>query len=309
MRIKNTKNKRLKGLIYSTLRILLDLSISVLKSLSLKSVYSLADHIGDVFYLFTPGYRQRVLYHLRIALGDEKSEDTIRYIAKKATRNLIRDSLELVYLSELSPDGISGRITLEGKEYLDEALAQGNGVISLTAHFGNFMIMGAKFASTGNSFNTIVKDPTEEWYPGWGQGVRDQMGYKTIPLHPRDLCGRKILKALRNNEIVCMITDDNKPSGGVFVDFFGKKAATAVGPAVLSLKIGAPILPMFIIRQPDNTHKIVIEPALKVDLSGNRDIDILRITQAFTNTIETYIRRHPDHWNWSRRRWKTQPRR
>jgi len=121
-------------------------------------------------------------------------------------------------------------MTLEGKEYLDEALAQGNGVISLTAHFGNFMIMGAKFASTGYNFNTIVKDPTEEWYPGWAQGVRDQMGYKTIPLDPRDLCGRKILRALRNNEIVCMVTDDNKPSGGVFVDFFGKKAATAVAP-------------------------------------------------------------------------------
>ncbi len=301
------KNRQLKRLIYATLRASLDLLVEVLRHLSLGSIYSLSEYLGDMFYLLAQGYRRRVLYHMRIALGGEKSEDDIRDIAKKATRNLIGAPLEVLHLMISSANGIGARMTLEGREYLDRAFMQEKGIIGISAHFGNFMIMGAKFASEGYSFNMLVKDPTEEWYPGWAQAFRDQMGYKTIPLSPRELCARKILKALINNEIVCMLTDDDKSPGGVFIDFFGKKAATAVGPATLSLKTGAPILPMFIIQQPDNTHKIIIEPPIKVDISGNRDIDVLKITQAFTQVIETYVRKYPDHWNWSRRRWKTQP--
>lgn len=307
MHLKNIKNRRLKELIYFTLRVLLDLSTMILKSLSLRSVYRFADSIGDMFYYLNGDYRHRVLNHLRLTLGGEKSEGEIRDIARESTRNLIRFSLEMTYLSISSPDGISDRITLEGKRYLDQALARGKGVIGLGAHFGNFMIMGAKLASEGYAFNIIVKDPTEDWYPGWGQALRDKIGYKTIPLRPRELCAKKILKALGNNEIVYMVTDDNKPSGGVFVDFFGKKAATAKGPATLSLKTGAPILPIFIIRQPDNTHKIVIEPPLKIDRSFNHSKDVFIITQAFTEVIEDYVRKYPDHWSWGRQRWKTQP--
>lgn len=307
MRLKNIKNRRLKELIYFTLRVLLDLSTRILKGLSLRSVYRLADGMGDMFYCFNCGYHHRILNHLRLTLGSEKSEGDIRDIARESIRNLIRFSLEMTYLSISSPDGISDRIALEGKTYLDQALAQGKGVIGLGAHFGNFMIMGAKLASEGYAFNIIVRDPTEDWYPGWGQTLRDKIGYKTIPLKPRELCARRILKALGNNEIVYMIADDNKPSGGVFVDFFGKKAATAKGPATLSLKTGAPILPIFIIRQPNNRHKIVIEPPLEIDRSFNHGKDVFLITQAFTKVIEDYVRKYPDHWIWGRQRWKTQP--
>jgi len=307
MRLKNLKNRRLKELIYSILRVLLDLSTRILKSLSLRSVYKLADGTGDMFYRFNCGYRHRVLNHLRLTLSGEKSEGDIRDIARESIRNLIRFSLEVTYLSISSPNGISDRITLEGEKYLNQALAKGKGVIGLGAHFGNFMIMGAKLVSEGYAFNIIVKDPIEDWYPGWGQTLRDKIGYKTIPLRPRELCAKRILRALGNNEIVYMVADDNKLSGGVFVDFFGKKAATAKGPATLSLKTGAPILPIFIIRQPNNTHKIVIDPPLEIDRSLNHSKDVFMITQAFTKVIEDYVRNYPDHWSWGRQRWKTQP--
>jgi len=166
MRLKNIKNRRLKELVYFTLRVLFDLSNRILKGLSLRSVYRLADGIGDMFYRFNCGYRHRVLNHLRLTLGSEKLEDDIRDIARESIRNLIRFSLETTYLFISSPDGISDRITLEGKTYLDQALAQGRGVIGLGAHFGNYMIMGTKFTSEGYAFHTILKDPTEDWYPG-----------------------------------------------------------------------------------------------------------------------------------------------
>ncbi len=307
MSFKGIMYKRLETIFYPALRAIVDLSLNILKRLRLRSVHRLADGMGDIFYFLNRSYRRRLINHLRFALGNERSDRDIREIARRSVRNLVRAPVEMIYLCLSTPDGVGKRMVLEGKDYLDQALAKGRGVIGLGAHFGNFMAMGARLTHDGYVFNIVLKDPTEEWYPGWGQALRNQARYKTIPLRPRELCARKILKALKNNEIVYMVTDDNKPSGGVFVDFFGKKAATATGPATLSLKIGAPILPMFSIWQPDKTLKVIIESPLKVDLSGDRDRDVRMITQVFTKVIEDYVRNYPDHWGWGRKRWKTQP--
>ena len=113
-----------------------------------------------------------------------------------------------------------------------------------------------------------------------------------------------MLNCLRKNEIICFIADENKRRGGVEVDFFGHNTPTAVGPAVLSLRTGAALVPLFIVRQKDNTHKIIIEPALECNLSGNKSEDIHTLTSAFTKRIEFYIREYPDQWLWTNRRWK-----
>jgi len=113
---------------------------------------------------------------------------------------------------------------------------------------------------------------------------------------------------LRQNELLFIPLDQNFGNGGgVFVDFFGQKAATATGPVVFAMRTKAPIVPMFVIRQKDDTHKIMIEPPLKLEeLTDDKEM-IQRNTAKITQVIERYIRQYPQEWSWMHRRWKSRP--
>ena len=91
------------------------------------------------------------------------------------------------------------------------------------------------------------------------------------------------------------------------VDFFGQKAATATGPAVFAMRTGAAIIPMFILRQENDQHKIVIEPPVPLEGREDEKETIAATMTKITNLIEQYIRCHPHEWAWMHRRWKSRP--
>jgi KDO2-lipid IV(A) lauroyltransferase len=95
---------------------------------------------------------------------------------------------------------------------------------------------------------------------------------------------------------------------GVFVDFFGMPASTSDGIARLSIATGAPVMPVFMVRQGDSIHHhIKIMPAFYPEKRRDREAAALEYTQLYSDVLETAIREHPDHWNWIHRRWKTRP--
>jgi KDO2-lipid IV(A) lauroyltransferase len=138
---------------------------------------------------------------------------------------------------------------------------------------------------------------------------RTRLGLHTIYNLPRKQCVDTSLKALRNNELMFIPLDQNFGSGaGVFVDFFGQKAATATGPVVFAMRTKAPIIPMFIIRQRGDSYKVIIEPPLSLEERADDKEMIYVNTGKITKVIEDYIRRYPQEWGWMHRRWKTRPR-
>jgi KDO2-lipid IV(A) lauroyltransferase len=115
------------------------------------------------------------------------------------------------------------------------------------------------------------------------------------------------IKALRNNEFLFIPIDQNFGTAGVFVDFFGKQAATATGPVIFAQRTGAPILPMFIVREKDDTHRIIIEPPMYIEEKENNAATIQHNISRITKIIEEYIRKYPQEWGWIHRRWKSRP--
>jgi len=115
------------------------------------------------------------------------------------------------------------------------------------------------------------------------------------------------IAALRNNELVFIPIDQNFGTAGVFVNFFGRKAATATGPVILAQRTKAALVPCFIIRQPGDRHKIIFEPALELSEGKDHRDTILINIQALTDIIESYIRKYPAEWGWIHRRWKSKP--
>lgn len=251
--------------------------------------------------------RRIALETLTIAFGKEKSPQEIAAIAKACFNNLGKGMIELIYFMA-HPHMIKERVSFQGKEYLDEAFRQGLGVIAISAHFGNFPLMLLRCAQEEYPTNVIIRPARDTKIEEYFVTQRTRLGLRTIYSQPRKDCVEASLKALRNNEFLFIPLDQNFGSaGGVFVDFFGQKAATATGPAVFAMRTNAPLLPMFIVRQRDDTHKIIIEPPLPLQEGADDKEIIFLTTTRITQIIERYIRKYPQEWGWMHRRWKSRP--
>jgi KDO2-lipid IV(A) lauroyltransferase len=263
--------------------------------------------IGGIltFYLYRK-YRDRVIGNLSLAFGNEKDSKQIRRLAKEIFYHFTLTPLETVYLAA---NGIPFNrfllnIRIEGKEYLDAALARGKGVIALGAHLGSFTLVGTRLAIEGYPFNLIVN--VGRFTKLWGrlayyQGI---VGQQTIPLKPVSASIKKSLNCLHRNEILYIVADEQQRRGGLPVPFFGQVAYTPPGPAIFSLKTGAPILPMFVLRDDELNRTLIIKSPLPFERSKDQKKDIERLTHQFTKAIEETVRQYPNQWAWLNRRWK-----
>jgi KDO2-lipid IV(A) lauroyltransferase len=203
---------------------------------------------------------------------------------------------------------ISENVVFEGKEHLDAAFREGKGVVAISAHFGSFPLMLLRCAQEGYKTNAIIRPARDEIIEKYFLSQRSKLGLNTVYSHPRKQCVDTSIRVLRQNELLFIPLDQNFGSGGgVFVDFFGQKAATATGPVVFARRTGAPLLPMFIVRQPDDTHKIIIEPPLQVEERATDQETLEHNTARITALIERYVRKYPQEWGWMHRRWKSRP--
>jgi KDO2-lipid IV(A) lauroyltransferase len=135
--------------------------------------------------------------------------------------------------------------------------------------------------------------------------LRRRFGNRVIP---KRSALRESLRTLRSGGVVAILIDQNVAEReGVFVEYFGRPACTTPSLALLALKTDAVVVPGFCVRSDDGAHRVVVEPPVPVERTGDRARDVVVNTQRFTDVIERYVRMYPDHWLWMHRRWKTQP--
>jgi KDO2-lipid IV(A) lauroyltransferase len=269
-------------------------------------LYTFAGNIASLAYIFAVKQRRIALDSLSIAFGKEKSRPEIEGIAKDCFIYMAKSAVELMFLMD-KPFVLKERTDIIGRENLDKALAGGRGVILVSAHFGNFPLLLGRLAVDGYKAGGIMRPMRDARVEKIFLEKRDKFGVKTIYSQPRDECVNNTILALRNNELIFIPIDQNFGSAGVFVNFFGKKAATATGPVILAQRTKAALVPCFILRQPGDRHKIIFEPALQLLEGGDSQGTILVNIQRLTDIIESYIRKYPAEWGWIHRRWKSKP--
>ena len=267
-------------------------------------IYSISKNSSSLFVRFSQRYQRKITRNLKIAFGESCDRKKVAAITGTLARNLGLNFAETLISSTEKKKALLDSIRIHGIEHLDRALSAGKGVIAFSAHIGNFTLIGLKMAAAGYDFNMLVKDPR---YPSVAEAfhiLQEGQGGKFIYVEPWDRALRQILSCLRKNEVVCMLADEKKTKSDIYVDFFGHPAPTAPGPAVLSLRTGAPLVPVFIVRKDDGLHHIFIEPRLELSLNGDRTKDIRTIVASYTRVIEDFIKIYPDQWFWINDRWK-----
>jgi len=279
---------------------------SIVKLIPRRWLYGFAQQLSALGYVLAIKQRKLAQESLEIAFGGEKTKAEIEGIARDSFTYMVKSGFELIFMTD-KPGLLKKRIGFKGKEYLDAALKEGRGVILVSAHFGNFPLMLSRLSQEGFKTAGIMRPMRDSRVEKIFLEKRKKFGVRTIYSQPRNTCVDSTIKALRQNEIVFIPIDQNFGTAGVFVDFFGQKAATATGPIIFAQRTKAKLLPCFIVRQPDDTHKIIFEPALELE-EGSSPSETIRINiQRLTNIIEDYIRRYPAEWSWIHRRWKTKP--
>jgi KDO2-lipid IV(A) lauroyltransferase len=223
---------------------------------------------------------------------------------------MLRGFIETFYCVSTYDKKFDPWIELEGRNNLEQALALGRGAIGVSAHLGTFTLTGAKLSTSGFHMNWILGGQPHPRLAKLWREMGEKVGAGFITIDSQVAFHKEILRCLRKGEIVGFICDENQKQGGVLVEFLGRPMALPIGPAVYHLKTKAPILPLFIIRQQERRHKVIIGPPLKIQLSGNEERDIFTITSQIARIIESYIKRYPGQWSWiSKRRIHTRTRR
>ncbi|MGH7766178.1 MAG: lysophospholipid acyltransferase family protein [Candidatus Binatia bacterium] len=264
-----------------------------------RSVNFLASALSRFTFAILWKYRSRMEQNLALALGEElPSREQRQEVIRRVWRNFAQGVLEtLPLLHSPKNEKVIASVAIAGEEHLKRALAKGKGVIALSAHLGNFMMIGIRLAAAGYAFSALIKQPRDPRFARLWDYYRSNVGIATISAKPRREAVRGILKALRANRIVLVIADEFK-SGGVPVEFFGLRSPAPRGPATLALRTGAATVPMFMIRDSHDRLTLYIEPEIELTKTGDLEQDTAANTVLFTRHLEAMIRRHPDQWNW-----------
>jgi KDO2-lipid IV(A) lauroyltransferase len=283
---------------------LLRLWAAWVKRLSITSLVSYGQKMGILALYLLRKRKKIALNNLNLALGREKSQKEIEQICHGSFRNIGMDMMEISRCLDFEYGYIKEMVTFEGRQHLDHALRGGKGVIALTAHLGNFPLLSFGLVYEGYPLSLVARDPENPKVAKKITSFRNEIGIESIPDKPRRACVSKCLEALKRNRILYLQIDQNAPVTECWVDFFGYLVPTFKGPVIFSLRRGAPILPMFIIRNSDNHHQIIIHPAFELTMTGMTQDDITLNIARLTKIVEAVIREHPDQWWWIHQRFK-----
>jgi lauroyl/myristoyl acyltransferase len=256
--------------------------------------------IGAAFGATDAERRRMVARHQQRVHGGALSPTAERRAVQRAFDSYARYWVELFRLPSLTAADLDASMSYEGYEHIVAALDGGKGAILVIPHLGCWDWAGAWVATQGVPITVIVEplEPVEVF--DWFADVRRKLGMTVVPLGAE--AGTASLRALRNNELLCLLSDRGIGGGLVEVDFFGERTELSAGAATLALRTGAPILPVAAYYRGD-LHHGVVRPPIPVERTGRLREDVQRVTQLVANELEALIRKAPEQWHLMQPNW------
>jgi lauroyl/myristoyl acyltransferase len=215
--------------------------------------------------------------------------------------------LESFRLPTLSAAAVERGFDVDGYENIVDGLAAGNGVILVLPHLGGWEWAGRWIADQGHQITVVVEriEPPELF--DWFVDLRSALGMNVVALGSD--AGTTVMRALRDNHVVCLLADRDLQGGGPEVEFFGERTTLPAGPATLSMRTGAPILPtaVYFTTRVDG-HRAWVKPPVPIERTEQRlRDDVARVTQLLAHDLETLIRRAPSQWHMFQPNWPSDP--
>jgi KDO2-lipid IV(A) lauroyltransferase len=281
---------------------ILFLSLSFLcRVLGLRLSRKFSSFITFFFFYILP-IRKDVVFDNLIHAFPELTLDEIKKIAYGSYKNFTITLVEILYLPWTTVEQLKKVVQFRNLDLISKKEQEKNGVILLSAHFGNWEY-GA--ISVGVQLNkklaVVVKSQRNPYVNNWMNTVRTRWTNEIVPL---GVSIRNIYSVLLNKGIVAMVADQRGPEESIKLEFFGRKTSVYTGPAILSLKMNVPIIYGITIRQPDFRYELAVVEISRADLPENYDEKVKVLSERMLKYLEDVIRKYPDQWFWMHKRWK-----
>ena len=242
--------------------------------------------------------------NLSLALGDSVDDRERERTLRACWRHFGRIAFDALAFPRLTPEVLGTVVRVVGEEHARDALRAGRGALVFSAHFGHWEAGAVAMGLLGIPFAVITRPLDNPILERFLARLRRGSGNAIIP---KRRAVKETLKALAAGTSVAILIDQDARDDGVFVPFFGRPASTTPTLALIALRTGAPVLPIFARVEPDGTIVVHVEPVVVPTVTGDRDVDVLRFTAECTAIVERWVRSRPDQWLWMHRRWKSTP--
>ena len=256
--------------------------------------YWVALRIADLgYFLGDRKGRKAVIRNLRQVLPDE-SQRRIIYETRWVFRNWGKYFTEFFRFSTYDRDFFLRHVSTINLKFITEALKKGHGCIIMSAHVSNWELGAAYLAvRLGLKVNAVVAHHPFGKIDELFYNERKSMGVNVIYVEE---AGVKVLRALKNNEIVCILSDRDVGGNGVAVDFFGRECKFPQGAVRLAVKSKAACVPGFVIRRTNDSFVLDFKEPLEFSEDMKKHEKVESGLQKFACYLEETIRRHPEEW-------------
>ena len=258
-----------------------------------RMIYWLVNIFAEKNYRVDNRSREAMQANLRVILGETATEEEVDRVARETFRNFGKSIAEFFRMPRLGRRFFEKRVLVEGKEKLDEARSHGKGVILVSAHLSNWEFGGVRLVYMGYPLSGIALDHETKAVTTMFDRQRRLKGVKTYSLRRGT---RPCLEALHRNEVICLVGDRDLTGTGIEVEYFDRPAKFAIGPARFAIATGAPIVPAFVIRQPDDSFRLVFEDPIYPPQTGDKKELVQQLTQEVAIVCEKYVSAHPEQF-------------
>lgn len=299
--LKRSRKRIQYTFIYVLLRVMIAVSNIMPRILWLK----ICGGLGRFSSFLAHRSRKRVIKHLTMVYGHEKTPGEIKALSRKVFEMLGKNAGDVIRGFRLTDYELYEKFrVINGIEHIEHAHQKGKGVIFLTGHLGSF-----EFTATETSFRgykplivgTRLKDKKLNELLGQ---QRNKLGATAVE---RGKDTVKLVKNLKSGGTMIILIDQDTKVKSRFVNFLGYPCATPIGATLMALKTGAAIVPIFTHLRDDYKLEINCYPEIELTVTGDEETDLIVNTQKLSDATEREIRKYPAQWVWMHERWKTKP--
>ncbi len=269
--------------------------------LGIKKLNYPAKLLAFLFYDVLKLRKSVVMKNLHIAFPN-KSDSEKKVIAKKSYYHFSRLILEIMCIPKMSNDEISSMLVCDNVDELAQVFNEGNGLVFLTAHFGNWEVGAISLPmQMGTVMYPIIKPQRNPYVTKWLNSMRETHGNKIISL---GMSIRQIYKVIKEGKLLGVVGDQRGPHDGLRVKLFGHDTAIYSGTGELVLKTKVPLYILFAIRIEDYHYKAFSEKIDLENLPGEPVEQAREIMQRYMNLLEKFVKLYPEQWFWMHNIWK-----
>jgi KDO2-lipid IV(A) lauroyltransferase len=279
-------------------------ALGLMRHLSVDRAAALGARVASFGYR-PLGIRRDVVQRQLASSFPDRDREWIERTARAAYAHLGRVAVEAALLPLRGRDHVLALFEgADNWDLVEQARAAGSGILFVTGHLGNWELGGAYVAARGLPVDAVARHMANPLFDRYLTRTRERIGMRIV--HDERAVAQ-VPRAIRAGRAVAMLTDQETVGlASTWVPFFGRPAKTPRGPAVFALRLGAPLIFGYALRQQSGLYRMSFEP-IAVERTGDLDTDVDRIVAAYTAALERAVRRAPDQYFWHHRRWKYPP--